>query len=155
MFINGIGAISPQLTEVTGNTVLQNPIDYQGDRLSCIEPDYPTYIDPRHLRRMSRILKMGVAASVMALREAGVMSPDGIITGTGYGCLEDTGIFLRKMIDHREQALSPTPFIQSTHNTIGSQIALILNCQGYNQTYTHEGLSFETSLLDAMSTWFG
>jgi 3-oxoacyl-[acyl-carrier-protein] synthase II len=149
VYINGMGAVSPQQIW-NKEMLLSHPRDYVGDRLSCIEPDYSQYIDPKHLRRMSRILKMGVAASAMALQEAGVKIPDGIITGTGYGCLEDTEIFLHKMIELREQALNPTPFIQSTHNTIGSQIALLLMCQGYNQTYTQEGFSFESALLDSM-----
>jgi len=149
VYINGIGAVSPQQIW-NGEGHLASPNEYSGNHLSCIEPDYTQYIDPKYLRRMSRILKMGAAASAMALQEAGVKIPDGIITGTGYGCLEDTEIFLRKMIELREQALNPTPFIQSTHNTIGSQIALLLTCQGYNQTYTQEGFSFESALLDAM-----
>jgi len=144
-----MGAVSPQQIW-NKEMLLSHPHDYAGDRLSCIEPDYTRYIDPKYLRRMSRILKMGAAASAMALQEAGVKIPDGIITGTGYGCLEDTETFLCKMIELREQALNPTPFIQSTHNTIGSQIALLLTCQGYNQTYTQEGFSFESALLDAM-----
>ncbi len=93
---------------------------------------------------------MGVAASSMALKDAGIGVPDGIITGTSYGCLEDTGIFLGKMLENKELALNPTPFIHSTHNTIGSQIALLINCQGYNQTYTQGAVSFEGSLLDAV-----
>lgn len=149
MYINGAGAISPQKTWGDEGVLLSVPIDHANNYLSCIEPDYTQYIDPKYLRRMSRILKMGVAASIIALKEAEITLPDGIITGTGYGCLEDTGIFLRKMVEQKEQALNPTPFIQSTHNTIGSQIALLLTCQGYNQTYTQEAFSFENSLLDA------
>lgn len=150
VYINGMGAVSPQQIWNKEGTLLSQPCSYSGNRLSCMEPGYTQYIDPKYLRRMSRILKMAVAASAMALQDVGVKIPDGIITGTGYGCLEDTEIFLRKMIELREQALNPTPFIQSTHNTIGSQIALLLTCQGYNQTYTQEGFSFESALLDAM-----
>jgi 3-oxoacyl-(acyl-carrier-protein) synthase len=149
-YINGMGAVSPQQIWNKDMLFLSQPCEYAGDHLACTEPDYAQYIDPKYLRRMSRILKMGVSAGAIALREAGVEIPDGIITGTGYGCLEDTEIFLRKMIELREQALNPTPFIQSTHNTIGSQIALLLTCQGYNQTYSQEGFSFESALLDAM-----
>lgn len=149
VYINGMGAVSPQ--QIWNKELLISPpSSYSGSSLYCIEPDYTQYIEPKYLRRMSRIMKMGVAASTMALQEAGVKIPDGIITGTGYGCLEDTEIFLRKMIELQEQALNPTPFIQSTHNTIGSQIALLLKCEGYNQTYTQEGFSFESALLDAM-----
>lgn len=147
-YIKGMGNISPQKT--WGEESLFTPAVYNGDRLKCIEPEYSQWIDPRQLRRMSRIIKMGVAAGSMALKDAGITVPQGIITGTGYGCLDDTGIFLSKLVENQEQALNPTPFIQSTHNTIGSQIALLLQCQEYNQTYAHDAFSFESALLDAM-----
>lgn len=127
----------------SGNVLPHGDFDFSG------EPDYAQWIDVRQLRRMSRIIKMGVTAALMANRDAGIEVPDGIITGTGYGCLEDTGIFLEKMIVNHERALNPTPFIHSTHNTIGSQIALLMQCQGYNQTFTHNNFSFEHSLVDA------
>jgi len=76
--------------------------------------------------------------------------PDAIVTGTGYGCLEDTGLFLTSMIQRKEEALQPATFIQSTHNTVGAQIALILQCTGYNNTFVHRGFSFENALLDAI-----
>lgn len=148
-YIKGMGNISPQKT--WGNDpFLADRSDYSGNKLSCIEPDYTQFVDVRQLRRMSRVIKMGVAAGTIALREAGIVAPDAIITGTGFGCLDDTGIFLSRMIENSENALNPTPFIQSTHNTIGSQIALLLQCQGYNQTYTQRGFSFEHSLIDAI-----
>src|SRR6187455_867929 len=149
IYIKGMGNISPQKTW-DENGLLDQPLAYLEDKLSCHEPDYSKYIDPKQLRRMSRIIKMGVAAGSMALKQSGISVPNGIITGTAYGCLDDTGIFLNRMIENKEYALNPTPFIQSTHNTIGSQIALLLQCQGYNQTYTQGAFSFESSLLDAL-----
>jgi 3-oxoacyl-[acyl-carrier-protein] synthase II len=149
IYIHGMGAISPQQSWGEQD-LLATPVNYEGSKLNCIEPDYSGYIDAKAIRRMSRIIKMGVASSSMALSEAGLKVPDGIITATGFGCLEDTGTFLSKMVENKEEALNPTPFIQSTHNTIGSQIALLLQCQGYNQTYTQRGFSFENALLDAM-----
>ncbi len=121
-----------------------------GNRLACIEPDYKGLIDPKALRRMSRIIRMGVATATVCLREGGVEMPDAIVTGTGYGCLEDTGLFLTSMIQRKEEALQPATFIQSTHNTVGAQIALILQCTGYNNTFVHRGFSFENALLDAI-----
>ena len=52
--------------------------------------------------------------------------PDAIITGTGLGCLEDTEKFLTAMVTNKEEFLTPTSFIQSTHNTVSAQIALLL-----------------------------
>ncbi|MEP6735176.1 MAG: beta-ketoacyl synthase N-terminal-like domain-containing protein [Chryseolinea sp.] len=149
VYINGIGTLSAQ-PPWNKEEVISVAKAYSGDKVSCVEPDYSQYLDVRQLRRMSRIIKMGMAAGIDALKEANLKVLDGIITGTSYGCLEDTGIFLSKMIENKENALNPTPFIQSTHNTIGSQIALMLQCQGYNQTYTQSGFSFENALVDAI-----
>lgn len=148
MYIKGMGNISPQQSWNDESLVIQ-AFDYRGILLRCVEPDYENWIDPRQSRRMSRILKMGITSALMALKQSGGDSPTGIITGTGLGCLEDTGSFLTKLVENNEQALNPTPFIQSTHNTIGSTIAMLLQCQGYNQTFTHNALSFESALIDA------
>ncbi len=148
-YIRATANISPQQT--FGQ--IQVPPDvlaHMGNRMNCIEPDYTKLIDSKLIRRMSRIIKMGVAAALDCLREAGLHSPDAIITGTAYGCLQDTETFLTKMIQNKEEQLSPTSFIQSTHNTVGAQIALILNCHRYNNTFVHRGFSFESALLDAI-----
>jgi len=121
-----------------------------GNKLTAIEPDYRSLIDPKALRRMSRIIRMGVATAMDCLHRAGVAMPDAIVTGTGYGCLEDTDVFLTSMIRRREESLQPATFIQSTHNTVGAQIALILRCTGYNNTFVHRGFSFENAVLDAI-----
>jgi 3-oxoacyl-(acyl-carrier-protein) synthase len=39
--------------------------------------------------------------------------------------------------------------MQSTHNTIGSLVAIDARCHGYNATYAHKGISFECALSDA------
>jgi 3-oxoacyl-(acyl-carrier-protein) synthase len=149
VYIKGMGNISPQKTW-DEDALLAQVMDYRADQVKCVEPDYTRWLDSKQIRRMSRILKMGSASAFIALKESGIEKPDAIITGTGYGCLDDTGTFLSKMIESNEQTLNPTPFIQSTHNTIGSAIALFLQCQGYNQTYVQGAFSFENSLLDAI-----
>jgi 3-oxoacyl-(acyl-carrier-protein) synthase len=98
---------------------------------------------------MSRIIKMGIAAGKICLEDAQCPMPDAIITGTGFGCIEDTEKFLTTMIRNNEELLTPTSFIQSTHNTVSAQIALLLKCHNYNFTYVHRGASFESAMLDA------
>jgi len=112
--------------------------------------NYEQWIDSRQLRRMSNVMKFGVAAALMALKNAGVEKPDAIIAGTGLGCLQDTGTFLTQLVRENEGVLNPTPFMQSTHNTIASTIAIMLQCDGYNCTYTQNEFSFEHALIDAM-----
>ncbi|MEO5682576.1 MAG: beta-ketoacyl synthase chain length factor [Chitinophagaceae bacterium] len=152
-FIRATGNISPQKTAgaaISGALLLPELVTQTGNRLHCTEPDYLSYIDTKFIRRMSRIIKMGTAAAMDCLREAELKNPDAIVMGTAYGCLDDTGIFLKKMVEQKEEMLTPTAFIQSTHNTIGAQIALMLQCHNYNNTFVHRGFSFESALLDAM-----
>src|ERR1039457_1354915 len=94
---------------------------------------------------------MGVAASAICLQDAGSPIPDAIITGTGLGCIEDTEKFLSTLLMNNEEFLTPTSFIQSTHNTVSAQIALLLKCHNYNFTYVNRGISFESALLDSLT----
>lgn len=149
MYIRATGNISPQKT--FGHSALaEAPVAYTGNRLACIEPEYKEFIDPKLIRRMSRIIRMGVAAAMECLKEADIKMPDAITTGTAYGCLEDTNLFLGRMVEFNEELLTPTAFIQSTHNTIGAQIGLMLQCNNYNNAYVHRAFSFENALLDAV-----
>jgi 3-oxoacyl-(acyl-carrier-protein) synthase len=97
---------------------------------------------------MGRLLKYGTTAGLQALRDAGVAVPDAISTGTGFGLLEDSGRFLRNVIEANEGVVSPTAFIQSTHNTVSSNIALMVGCHAHNNTFAHKGFSFESALTD-------
>ena len=148
VYLRAAGNISPQHS-LDPELFFSRRTYYSGNRMQAVEPDYTQYVDSKMIRRMSRIVKMGVAAAMECLRNAGVPMPEAIVTGTAYGCLEDTGVFLRRMIDNREELLTPTAFIQSTHNTVGAQIALLLKCHGYNNTIVHRAFSFENALLDA------
>lgn len=102
-------------------------------------------------RRMSRILKVAVSTAIECIggRE-NIEQLNAIITATGLGCLADSERFLRNMVVDKEQLLNPTPFIQSTFNTIGGQIALLGHNHCYNVTYVNRGHSFEDAMLDAM-----
>ncbi len=147
-YINGIGIISPQNTvESQGfmNDVVSNTTDY----MKCIEPVYRNYIDPIQSRRMSRLIKMGITAARISVAQSGVSLPDAIITGTGMGSVEDTEKILAE-ISREERFLNPTPFIQSTYNTISSQVAIQLKCHNYNSTYVHRSFSFESGLIDGL-----
>lgn len=125
--------------------------------LHAIEPDYKEIIPNANMRRrMSHIIKMGVACGLMCLEQNKNKTVDAIITATGLGCLADTEKFLNSLIENNEQLLNPSAFIQSTFNTIGAQIALLTENNSYNNTYVHRGLSFESALIDGlMKIWEG
>ncbi|MDP4282670.1 MAG: beta-ketoacyl synthase chain length factor, partial [Bacteroidota bacterium] len=147
-YINGTGIISPQKTAGTSD-FLTEITEHNTEFLKCIEPNYKEFIDPLAARRMSRLIKMGITSALMCIRDAGISEPDAIITGTGLGSVEDTEKILSSIHDENT-IFYPTPFIQSTYNTISSQIAIILKCHNYNSTYVHRIFSFESTLQDAL-----
>lgn len=147
-FINGIGCVSAQET-FDNDVFLETAKELNKNVVSVIKPNYKSFIKPTMIRRMASGVKNGVVASAIALKEAGIENPSAIITGSGMGCLRDSEKFLKNILDNDEQYLTPTPFIQSTHNTVGAQIALGLKCKSYNVTYVHGATSFEAALFDA------
>jgi 3-oxoacyl-(acyl-carrier-protein) synthase len=147
-YINGLGCISAQKTFDT--VFLEEAELNENDTiLSLKTPVYKDFIPPVAIRRMAKGVKNGIVASTLAMREAQLQTVDAIITGTGMGCIEDSEKFLKAILDNNEQFLTPTSFIQSTHNTVGGQIALGLQCKAYNLTYVNGSVSFESALFDA------
>jgi 3-oxoacyl-[acyl-carrier-protein] synthase II len=148
VYIQGIGNISIQNTfQQAGFPV---PVWYNEPYVRCIDPDFKNFISPIEARRMSRVIKRAIATAKASIAESGIDMPDAIISGTGLGSIDDTEKFLSAMIENNEKFLQPTFFIQSTHNTISSQIAINLKCHGHNNTFVHGGISFESALTEAM-----
>ena len=125
------------------------PLLYDTVHVRAIEPNYRDCLDPNKSRRMGKILKRAIVTARAAAKNSGIAMPDAIISGTGLGCIENTEIFLDAMVRNGEELLQPTYFMQSTHNTISSLVAIDFKCYGYNSTYVHKGVSFENALLDA------
>ena len=113
------------------------------------EPDWRGLFSVMEARRMGRLLKRAVWTSSQALKQAGIPVPDAIVIGTDFGCIENSESFLKALKGIDDAPLRPTHFMQSTHNTIASLIAIRLGCHGYNATYSHRGRSFESAFQDA------
>ncbi len=118
--------------------------------LGAQDPDFKEVIPPIEARRMGRLLKRAVWCSMKALEKAKVKCPDAIITATDYGCMENSEFFLDGMLGFENAAMRPVHFMNSTHNTIGSVVAIKLGCHGYNTTYSHPGRSLLSALEDAV-----
>jgi 3-oxoacyl-[acyl-carrier-protein] synthase II len=147
MYINSSVCISYQDSFLTTGLHQRLTAAEHGSGLQ--HPDYKEYVSPAQLRRMSNVLKMGVAGGMEALRQAGDAPADAIIVGTGLGCIQDTLKFVGAMYQSGEGTQSPTAFIQSTHNSIAGQLALLLANHNYNMTHTQGNLSLACALLDA------
>lgn len=156
VYIQSAEAISPldtfQVDSLHAGIFNENEEQENSEKeyLSCIHPDYKEFISPTALRRMSPVIRMGLAASKVALEKAGLVNADAILVGSGLGCVRDTAKFLNQLINQQELLLNPTAFIQSTHNTVSGQIALMLGCREYNLTFSQNSISFQTALLEGM-----
>ena len=111
--------------------------------------DSKDVISPMEARRMGKLLKAATLSSLRALKIAEIEMPDAIITATSRGMLENSEKFLIDMVENGESLLKPTLFMQSTHNTIGSSIAIRLGCHGYNTTYSQGNESLDWAMRDA------
>ena len=113
------------------------------------QADYKQYISPMQARRLTPALRQLVVAARQALEQAQLEMPDAIITATDLGCICHSVGLLDQLTDEGEDSLSPTLFMQSTHNTPSSLIAILLHAHGYNCTYSHGAASYEQAMDDA------
>lgn len=110
--------------------------------------DQPAYMTPLEARRMTPQMRRIVIAAHKALLAAGVEIPDAIVCATQWGCMQQSMRFLIDMLSSQEQDVKPTYFMQSTHNTIASTIAIRIGCHGYNNTYSQGKQSLDCALDD-------
>lgn len=148
LYILSACSISPQHT-YDAEHFLAPFMSTDTGKLYSLDPDYSKYISPVAIRRMSRMLKQGITAGMKCLENANIKTPDAIVIGTARGSVTDMENFLKDMILMKEEALTPTGFIQSTYNSVNGWLAMLTKCTGYNQTYVHRGFSLELCLLDA------
>ena len=128
---------------------MDKPLLYSDSYVRAIDPDYKQFFPANTVRRLGKILKRAMLTSKQVIEATGIQTPEAIITGTGFGCMENTELFLNAMVNEGEEFLKPTSFMQSTHNTISSLIAIDTGSHGYNSTYTQKSISFDLALLDA------
>ena len=107
------------------------------------------YVSPMESRRMCKVMKAAFLTSLRAIQKAGITKPDAIIVATQYGMLENGEKILNTIHEQGEESISPTLFMQSTHNTLAGALAIHLGCHGYNITYSQGAESLQWALRDA------
>lgn len=142
---------SPLSTPSFGECLRQTPYILAEAVIDNVEQlgELREFVSAGEARRMGKLMKAATISSLKALKAAGIETPDAIITATAFGMLETSEKFLLDMLENGEETLSPTLFMQSTHNTIGSSIAIRTKCHGYNMTYSQGKDSLEWGLRDA------
>lgn len=111
--------------------------------------EYGRYLPPMKARRFGKLQKRALVTALKAMEISGIVQPDAILNGTALGCMENSIQILDGMLREGESVSMPTCFMQSTHNTVASLIAIYTQNHGYNTTYSHRGISFACALHDA------
>ena len=114
-----------------------------------IDPNFRDYLSPLESRRLDKLLKRTVACSLQTLRKCPEVVPDAIITATVWGSAISAITFFHDMMRQGEAFLKPTLFMQSTHNTMSSLIAIQTHNHGYNVTHSQLDDSLPHAFLDA------
>ena len=107
------------------------------------------YISPMESRRMCKLMKAAFLTSMRAMETANITKPDAIIIATQYGMLENGKKILDDIDQQGEESVSPTLFMQTTHNTLAGSLAIHLGCHGYNITYSQGEDSLQWAMRDA------
>ena len=125
------------------------PVEHTEPYVRSLDPNFRDWLNPLESRRMGKIMRRALVTAQKVMRDSGIQQPDAVITGTGLGCIENTELFLDQLCRGGEEMLKPTYFMQSTHNTISSLISIHDHLHGYNTTYSHKSVSFDSAFLDA------
>jgi 3-oxoacyl-[acyl-carrier-protein] synthase II len=106
-------------------------------------------------RRMSRVSRLAVAASIEALQDARLtITPPsaqaiGVIMGTGYGSTSQTDAFFLSLLKEGPERANPSLFPDTVPNAAASQISIYHGLQGPNTTFSHNEVSGEQALAFA------
>lgn len=146
-YVNGLAQISIQAPLI--DEWINQPNDYAQAHVRAIEPDYKEYISPATVLRMPLIVKRAVVTSVEALRCAGVIQPDAILSATGLGDTEGLERYLYTLVSRGETLLQPTLFTNYPYSLVAVELAKALGCNAYNNTHSQRSISFESALLEA------
>jgi 3-oxoacyl-[acyl-carrier-protein] synthase II len=113
------------------------------------------FMPPLKYRRMSRVSRLAVAASIEAIKDAALeVSPEtapsiGVILGTGYGSTAQTDEFFVGMLQEGPEGANPSLFPDTVPNAPASQVSIYHGLQGPNTTFSHNEVSSEQAMAYA------
>ena len=115
------------------------------------------FMEPRFYRRLSRLSRLAVAASIEAIEDSGLDISDqnryriGVVFGTAFGSTHQTDAFFVSLLDHGPRAAEPILFPDTVPNAPASHVAMYHRLQGPNCTFCQNHLSGECALAYGLS----
>ncbi len=112
---------------------------------------------PRFYRRLSRLSRLAVAASIEALSDSALKIDEdnrhriGIVFGTAFGSTDQTDSFFSGLLEQGPDGAEPILFPDTVPNALASHVAIFHQVQGPNSTFCQNHLSGECALAYAAS----
>ena len=147
-FLEGRTGIRP-LKEISP---LESPINFGGE-VPGFKPK--EYLSPMVYRKMGRVSRLSVAASIEAVSDAGLTIDEagqdriGVVVGTGYGNSGLTDDFFLSFMEGGAQGANPLLFADTVPNTAASHISLYHKLRGPLTTFCQNLISSELALAYA------
>jgi len=113
------------------------------------------FMPQRRYRRMSRVSRMAVAASIEALEDSGITIDDhnrdsiAVIMGTSYGSSSHVEEFYASLLRDGPRGAQPFLFPETVPNAPASQIAIFHGMTGPNSTFCQNEISAENAIIYA------
>ncbi|MEZ4267120.1 MAG: beta-ketoacyl synthase N-terminal-like domain-containing protein [Myxococcota bacterium] len=117
------------------------------------EPEIPAGIDPRTVRRSTRLGRIALAVASEALTRAALdPAPEdtALVVGTALADLDETAGFLGGIHARGARFASPQFFQRSVHGAVAGELAILLALRGYNLTVSEGMRSGEAALAAAI-----
>jgi len=114
--------------------------------------DPAQFLPPRLYRRMSRISRMTVAASIEAIDDSGLdldtldREKIAIIVGTAYGASSHVEAFFVSLLQDGPRGAQPLLFPETVPNAPASHVAMYHGITGPNSTFCQNAISSETAI---------
>jgi 3-oxoacyl-(acyl-carrier-protein) synthase len=125
---------------------------------ACVVDFKPAdYMKPMTYRRMSRISRMAVAASIEAVDDSGIclegMNRErvAVVMGTSYGSSSHVDGFYHSLLADGPRGAQPLLFPETVPNAPASHISIYHHIQGPNATFCQNEISAETGMAYARS----
>jgi len=154
--VTGLGAVGPHgigresLTQaLSAGRPLVSTMDRSdgyhaadSSRLAALVPkiDLTRWVPPAEARRLSMPSRFAVAASRMAVEDAGLESLEGrrvaIVLATAFGALLFTEKLVRQILDEGPESAQPFYFSECVANAAAARVAIALSARGANVTIT-------------------
>jgi len=154
VFISGIGVLIPGAVgnEAFVNRILSCRMVPAEDPGSVADCEIAELLTARRVRRMSPYVKLSLAATVLALRDAGVredpafLESCGVVLGTTHGSANYSEAYYRQIVTEGIAAANPMLFAEGVPNAAAAHLSLMLSLKGPCQTV----IGSRTAGLDAL-----